>query len=71
MKLVGDAEHIAVLKGLHQKNTGFLQALIADARTTTDRATYFKDDEGTRYKLSFEADGALRVELAPARTSIA
>lgn len=48
MKLIGDAEGIAALKRIHQKNPDFLKFLLKEAQTNTDHAAQFKDDETQR-----------------------
>ncbi len=66
MKLTGDSEGIVALKAIHKKNPGAMKALIEDARTTTDRATYFRDEvSGQRYKLGLDpATGDLIIDRA-------
>jgi hypothetical protein len=54
VKLTGDPEAIAALKALHEKNEGFMKALLDDVRTTTDNATQFRDEEGNKYKLTLD-----------------
>ena len=54
VKLVGDEAGIAALKAIHKKNPGAMKALIDDARTTTDRSTYFTAEDGTKYKLRLD-----------------
>ncbi len=71
VKLTGDPEAIEVLKAQHKKTEGFLKALLEDARSTTDHTTYFRDEEGERYKLTFDpSSGGLCIERAPARKSL-
>lgn len=72
MKLNGDAEGIVALKAMHQKNAGFMKALLDDARSTTDHTTYFRDDEGRRRTLHLDpASGDLTVQegAPPSRPS--
>jgi len=65
VKLSGDPQAIETLKALHKKNPGYMKALIEDARSTTDLTTYFKDEAGIRYRLTFNpTDQELTVEPA-------
>ena len=71
MKLEGDPDGIAALKAMHQKNTGFVKALLEDARSTTDHATTFRDDQGYRYRLTLDPQtGVLTIEEAPALSTM-
>ncbi len=54
MKLTGDPAALAALKAMHKQNPGFMKALIDDARTTTDNATFFRSEAGIRYKLTLD-----------------
>lgn len=54
MKLTGDPTAIAALKALHQKNKGFMKALMDDARTTTDNTTFFRGEDGAKYRLKLD-----------------
>ena len=54
MKLSGDPDAIIALKAMHQKNPGFMKALLDDARSTTDHQTTFRDDAGVRYRLTLD-----------------
>ena len=66
MKLSGNPEAIETLKALHKKTPGFMKALIDDARSTTDLTTYFRDEAGNRYRITFDpATSELNVEPAP------
>lgn len=51
VKLTGDPQALAALKAMHQKNAGFMKALMEDARTTTDKTTFFRGEDGTKYRL--------------------
>ncbi len=53
VKLSGDPQAIETLKALHKKNPGYMKALLEDARSTTDLTTYFRDEGGTKYRLTF------------------
>lgn len=66
MKLVGDLEGIASLKAMHQKNKGFMRAILEDVRSTTDQSTTFRDEQGRKFKLTLDSNaGTLRVEPEP------
>jgi hypothetical protein len=66
VKLTGDPEAIAALKSMHQKNEGFMKALLDDARSTTDHQTTFRDERGLRWRLKLDpVSGALNVERHP------
>ncbi len=66
MKLSGDPQAIDTLKALHKKNPGYMKALIDDARSTTDMTTYFRDEAGNRYRITFDPTaGELTVDPAP------
>ena len=70
MKLTGDADGIAALKAMHQKNKGFMKALLDDAKSTTDHTTYFRDQQGRRYALHLDPlSGDLTLEEAAPHTS--
>jgi hypothetical protein len=70
VKLIGDADGIAALKTMHQKNKGFMKALLDDARSTTDHTTYFRDEHGRRYALHLDpVTGDLTLEEAAPLTS--
>ncbi len=65
MKLTGDVEAIAALKAMHQKNQGYMKALLDDVRTTTDNTTIFRDDHGTKYRMTLDPNsGELHLEQA-------
>lgn len=54
MKLTGDPAALAALKQMHKANPGFMKALIDDARTTTDHTTFFRAEDGTRYRITLD-----------------
>jgi hypothetical protein len=54
VKLSGDPDAVRALKAMHQKNPGFMKALLDDARSTTDHQTTFRDDAGVRYRLTLD-----------------
>lgn len=54
VKLSGDPEAIEALKTMHQKNPGFVKAVLDDARSTTDHATSFRSEAGIRYRVTLD-----------------
>jgi hypothetical protein len=65
VKLSGDPQAIETLKALHKKNAGYMKALLEDARSTTDQTTFFRDEAGKRYRITFNStDGELNVQPA-------
>ena len=63
MQIVGDPEGIASLKAMHPKNKGFMRAILEDVRSTTDQTTSFRDEQGRKFKLTFDSQaGTLHVE---------
>ncbi|MEM9693454.1 MAG: hypothetical protein AAGA56_12975 [Myxococcota bacterium] len=64
MKLTGDPAALDALKTLHKKNEGFMKALMEDARTTTDQTTFFRGEDGVRYRLRILPDSG-DIEVAP------
>jgi hypothetical protein len=54
VKLTGDPTAVAALKAQHQKNKDFMKALMDDARTTTDNTTFFRGDDGAKYRLKLD-----------------
>jgi hypothetical protein len=66
MALGGDPQGIAALKAMHQKNQGFVKAVLEDARSTTDNISFFRGDDGVRYKVTLDpASGDLDIQPAP------
>jgi hypothetical protein len=51
VKLVGDAEGIAVLKALVAEHRDYLKFLIAEAGTNSDHHAPFRAQDGTKYEL--------------------
>lgn len=49
---------------MHQKNAGFMKALMEDARTTTDKTTFFRGDDGAKYRLRILPDSG-DLEVTP------
>jgi hypothetical protein len=71
VKIEGNPEGIDALKAMHGKNPGFMRSLLEDARSTTDHATTFRDEQGRRWQLRLDPnDGKLTVEKAPPRGSV-
>jgi hypothetical protein len=63
MQLVGDPEGIASLRAMHQKNKGFMRAILEDVRSTTDQTTTFRDEQGRKFKLTLDSKaGTLHIE---------
>lgn len=48
VKLQGDEEGIELLKALHAKDKEYLKMLIAEARTNSDRAASFRNEDGSK-----------------------
>lgn len=66
MQLVGDPDGIASLKAMHQKNKGFMRAILEDVRSTTDQTTTFRDEQGRKFKLTLDSNaGTLCIEPDP------
>ena len=66
MALNGDPQGIAALKAMHEKNKGFVKAVLEDARSTTDNTSYFRGDDGLRYKVTLDpTSGDLTIEPSP------
>lgn len=65
MKLIGDAEGLAVLKALHEQDKEYLKFLVGEAKSSADLKATFKSKEGKRFSLRLDlATGDLDVQPA-------
>jgi hypothetical protein len=63
MNLSGDADGLAALKALQEKNRDYLKFLITEAKTVFEHHVDFKAESGAQFRLKFDVKtGAFTVE---------
>ncbi len=66
MRLTGDPDGLAVLKGLVNEHRDYLKFLIVEAQSNTDHTTTFKGGDGTPWQLCLHLEtGDLEVRRPP------